>query len=268
MATKQGTADRIPMPEMPSRFTANRMLIAVVLIAVFWWSAEGTGLSIVALIEGLPDLWQLGQHMFPPSLESYEELRVPVLETLFIGILATIIGSVLSIPIGFLGAANLSHPVIYYPIRLVLTVFRAVSEVIWALLFIVAVGLGPMAGVLALCIFAVGVQSKLLAEAVEAVDPGPIEAIRATGASPWKVFLYGAWPQVLPLYLTYALYYWDHNTRAATILGFVGAGGLGQKLLWDISVYEFEQATTSIILLIVMITAIDRCSLYLRSKII
>ena len=73
---------------------------------------------------------------------------------------------------------------------------------------------------------------------------------------------------MLPLYLTYALYYWDHNTRAATILGFVGAGGLGQKLLWDISVYEFEQATTSIILLIVMITAIDRCSLYLRSKII
>ena len=107
MATKQGTADRSPMPEMPSRFTAKRMLIAVVLIAVFWWSAEGTGLSIFALIEGLPDLWQLGQHMFPPSVESYQELRVPVLETLFIGILATIIGSVFSIPIGFLGAANL-----------------------------------------------------------------------------------------------------------------------------------------------------------------
>jgi phosphonate transport system permease protein len=268
MAAEQGNTDRPPTPEMPSRFTANRMLIAVVFIAVYSWSVEGTGLSIVALIEGLPDFWQLGQHMFPPSLEGYEELWVPFLETLFIGILATIIGSVFAIPIGFLGAANLSHPVIYYPIRLVLTVFRGVSEVIWALLFVVAVGLGPMPGVLALCIFAVGVQSKLVAEAVEAVDPGPLEAIRTTGASPWKVFLYGAWPQVLPLYLTYALYYWDHNTRQATILGFVGAGGLGQKLLWDISVYEFEKATTSIVLMIVLITAIDRFCLYLRSKII
>ena len=268
MASEQGTVDRSPMPEMPTRFTANRMLIMAVLIAVFWWCTEGTGLNIVALIEGMPGLWQLGEHMFPPSLENYEELWVPFLETLFIGILATIIGSVLAIPIGFLAASNLSHPVIYYPIRLVLTVFRAVSEIIWALLFVVAVGLGPMPGVLALCVFAVGVQSKLIAEAVEAVEPGPLEAIRATGASPWKIFLYGAWPQVLPLYLTYALYYWDHNTRAATILGFVGAGGLGQKLLWDISVYEFEKATTSIVLMILMISAIDRFCLYLRSKII
>ena len=106
--------------------------------------------------------------------------------------------------------------------------------------------------------FAVGVQSKLIAEAVEAVDPGPLEAMRATGARPWKVFLYGAWPQVLPLYLSFALYFWDHNTRQATILGFVGAGGLGQQLIWDINVYEFEKATTSVLLIILLITVIDR----------
>ena len=132
----------------------------------------------------------------------------------------------------------------------------------------VAVGLGPMAGVLALIIFAVGVQSKLIAEAVEAVDPGPLEAIRATGARPWKVFLYGAWPQVIPLYLTYALYYWDHNTRAATILGFVGAGGLGYVLFDAIRLYQFERATTAIILMILLITTIDWFCHFLRKKII
>jgi phosphonate transport system permease protein len=135
-------------------------------------------------------------------------------------------------------------------------------------LFVVAVGLGPFAGVLALVIFSVGIMGKLLAEAVEAVDPGPLEALRAAGASPWKVFLYGAWPQVLPIYLAYCLYYWDHNTRQATVLGFVGAGGLGYSLFFSITTFEFERATTAIIAMIILVTAIDRFSLYLRTKII
>jgi phosphonate transport system permease protein len=256
------------MPDMPVRFTAKRMLVAVVVIAVHWWAFYGTGLNPVTIVEGMPAMWDLMQHMFPPSLKNYQELVRPALETVYIGVLATIIGSILSIPVGFLAAANMSPIYIYHPVRLVLNVFRGVSEIIWALLFVVAVGLGPMAGVLALIIFAVGVQSKLVAEAVEAVDPGPLEAMRALGARPWKVFLYGAWPQVLPLYLTFCLYYWDHNTRQATILGFVGAGGLGVTLFWDISVYEFERATTSVLLMIIMITLIDRFCLYLRKKII
>jgi phosphonate transport system permease protein len=267
--TKEPEAQaQLTMPDMPVRFTAKRMLVAVVVIAVHWWAFYGTGLNPVTIVEGIPAMWDLMQHMFPPSLKNYQELVRPALETVYIGVLATIIGSILSIPVGFLAAANMSPIYIYHPVRLVLNVFRGVSEIIWALLFVVAVGLGPMAGVLALIIFAVGVQSKLVAEAVEAVDPGPLEAMRALGARPWKVFLYGAWPQVLPLYLTFCLYYWDHNTRQATILGFVGAGGLGVTLFWDISVYEFERATTSVLLMIIMITFIDRLCLYLRKKII
>ena len=268
MAKEPEAQAQLTMPDMPVRFTAKRMLVAVVVIAVHWWAFYGTGLNPVTIVEGMPAMYDLMQHMFPPSLENYQELVRPALETVYIGVLATIIGSVLAIPVGFLAAANMSPIYIYHPVRLVLNVFRGVSEIIWALLFVVAVGLGPMAGVLALIIFAVGVQSKLVAEAVEAVDPGPLEAMRALGARPWKVFLYGAWPQVLPLYLTFCLYYWDHNTRQATILGFVGAGGLGVTLFWDISVYEFERATTSVLLMIIMITFIDRFCLYLRKKII
>ena len=268
MAKEPEAQAQLTMPDMPARFTAKRMLVAVLVIAIYWWSFNGTGLNPVTIVEGMPAMWGLMHHMFPPSLKNYQDLLKPALETVYIGVLATIIGSILAIPVGFIAAANMSHPLVYHPVRLVLNVFRGVSEIIWALLFVVAVGLGPMPGVLALIIFAVGVQSKLIAEAVEAVDPGPLAAMRAVGASPWKVFIYGAWPQVLPLYLTFCLYYWDHNTRQATILGFVGAGGLGGTLFWDISVDEFERATTSVILMIIMITIIDRLCLYLRKKII
>ncbi len=256
------------MPDIPPRFTPVRMLVAAVAVAVYWSSFEGTGLNFVEIYKGMPGFWDLMRHMFPPDMSILLSLWTPFLETLQVGILASLIGSVIAIPVGFLAAANMSPIYIYHPVRLVLNVFRGVSEIIWALLFVVAVGLGPMAGILALIIFTVGVMGKLLSEAVEAVDPGPLEAIRATGASSWKVFIYGAFPQVLPTYLTIALYYWDHNTRQATILGFVGAGGLGYTLLFAISTYEFEKATTAILILILLITAIDRFCLFLRKKII
>lgn len=256
------------MPTLRSRLTPTRLAMTVGAIAVYWWSIEGTELSLVEFIKGLPDLWNLLRLMFPPDLSFAWQLWRPLIETLQIGILATFIGSVLALPMGFLAARNMSHRFIYYPIRLVLNVLRGVSELIWALLFVVAVGFGPFAGILALIIFSVGIMGKLIAEAVEAVDPGPLDAIRSTGASAWKVFLYGALPQVLPIYLSYSLYYWDHNTRQAAILGFVGAGGIGYTLFWSISIYEFERATTAIIALILLITAIDRFSLYLRNRII
>ncbi|MBI4457590.1 phosphonate ABC transporter, permease protein PhnE [Candidatus Uhrbacteria bacterium] len=238
------------------------------MIAVYWWSVEGTGLNIVTLIEGLPNFGEMLRQMFPPDVGYAARLWEPLVETLAIGILATLIGSVLAIPMGFLAAENISHAAIYYPARMVLNVLRGISELIWALLFVVAVGLGPFAGVLALVIFSIGVLGKLIAEALEAVEPGPLDAMRATGASRWKVFLYGAWPQILPLYLSYCLYWWDHNTRQATILGFVGAGGLGYSLFFSITTFEFEKATTAILSMILVITVIDRFCLYLRKKII
>jgi phosphonate transport system permease protein len=152
-------------------------------------------------------------------------------------------------------------------VRTVLTTFRGISEIVWALLFVVAVGLGPFAGVIALIIFATGVIAKLLSEAIEAVHPGPLEAMAAAGASRWRVFMYGAWPQVLPNFLSYALYYWDHNTRQAVVLGFVGAGGVGYTLLFNLNSYYFEKAVMALLVLIALIIVIDRVCLWLRSKV-
>ncbi len=251
------------------KLTPMRLLVLAVVVSIYWASIQGTEISITEIVTGLPAIAELLVQMFPPDWSYLNELGGRVIETLQIGIIATIVASMLSPPLAFLAAKNVSpHAAVYLPVRLFLTICRGVSEIIWALLFVVAVGLGPFAGVIALIIYCVGVIGKLLAEAVEAVDPGPLEAMEAAGASRWKVFLYGAWPQVLPLYLSYCLYYWDHNTRQAVVLGFVGAGGVGYALFFNISTYYFEKAMMAMIVLILMIVAIDRFCLFLRQKII
>ncbi|MGI9387802.1 MAG: phosphonate ABC transporter, permease protein PhnE, partial [Methyloligellaceae bacterium] len=237
-----------------SQLTPLKILMIAVVVAIYYASLNGTEFSIEQLVTGIPAIGELLVQMFPPDWSYAWQLGGRVVETLQIGIISTVLASLLALPLAFLAAKNVSpHPVIYMPIRLFLTVCRGVSEIIWALLFVVAVGLGPFAGVIALIIFSVGVIGKLLAEAVEAVDPGPLEAMSAAGASRWRVFLYGAWPQVLPLYLSYVLYYWDHNTRQAVVLGFVGAGGVGYALFFNLSTYYFEKAMMAMIVLITMI---------------
>jgi phosphonate transport system permease protein len=251
------------------KMTPLRMGVMLIAVWVYWTSIQGTEMSIQEFVTGFPAIFEILKQMFPPDWAYLKRLGWPVIETLQIGIISTVIASILALPMAFLAAKNVSpHPLVYIPVRLFLTVCRGVSEIIWALLFVVAVGLGPFAGVIALIIYCVGVIGKLLAEAVEAVDPGPLEAMTAAGASRWKVFMYGAWPQVLPLYLSYCLYYWDHNTRQAVVLGFVGAGGVGYALFFNISTYYFEKAMMAMIVLVLMIVIIDRFCLFLRQKII
>lgn len=267
--TTREIVDRVLAKKSESKLTPLRILVIAVLACIYYASFKGTEFNVQQLVTGIPAITQLLSEMFPPDWSYIRELGGRVIETLQIGIISTVIASLLALPLAFLAAKNVSpHPVIYLPIRLFLTICRGVSELIWALLFVVAVGLGPFAGVIALIIYSVGVIGKLLAEAVEAVDPGPLEAMTASGASRWRVFLYGAWPQVLPLYLSYCLYYWDHNTRQAVVLGFVGAGGVGYALFFNLSTYYFEKAMMAMIVLIVMIVMLDRLCLYLRKKVL
>lgn len=244
-------------------------LVAGVVTPVLLWAGYGAEFSVLEVFRGLPSVLTLLRQLFPPDLRVLPKLGTAVVETIQTGFLSTLLAALLAFPLGFLGAKNMSlHPAVYGVARAALNVFRGVSELIWALLFVAAVGLGPFPGVLALVIFSTGAIGKLLAEAVEAVHPGPIEAMRAAGASEWKVFLYAVWPQVIPLFLTYTLYYWDHNTRQATILGFVGAGGIGYTLFMSISLYNYEEVTTCVLVMIAMIMAIDRICWALRRRLI
>lgn len=250
------------------RWTLKRLAWLAFAALVLWGALEHTGTRWSEFASGIPAILELVGKMFPPEWGFVLELGEPIVETVQVGILSTVIASLAAIPLAFLSAGNFApHPWIYGTCRLVLAVFRGVSEIIWALLFVVAVGLGPFAGVLALVIFATGMMAKLLSEAIEAVDPGPLEAMAAGGASRWKVFMYGAWPQVLPNFLSYSLYYWDHNTRQAVVLGFVGAGGIGYTLLFNLNSYYFGKALVALFVLIAIIAAIDRLCLWMRARI-
>jgi phosphonate transport system permease protein len=148
----------------------------------------------------------------------------------------------------------------------VLNVLRTIPEIVWALIFVFLVGLGPFPGVLALGVHTGGVLGKLFGEALEDVDPRPLEALQGTGASRLRILLYGVLPQALPQFLAYALYRWEVNIRAAAVLGFVGAGGLGQRIHIAISLFLENQLLTLILAVYVMVTLVDALSAFLRRR--
>lgn len=145
---------------------------------------------------------------------------------------------------------------------------RAINEMVFAMLFVVVVGLGPFAGVMALFIHTTGVLAKLFAEAVEAIEPGPIEGVKATGANPLEVILYGVIPQVMPLWISYSLYRLESNIRSATVVGMVGAGGIGVLLWQSISGFQMQQTAAIMLIVIVTVSIIDFVSQIIRKKFI
>ena len=192
-----------------------------------------------------------------------------VIETLQMAIVGTLLAVVLAIPFGLLGARNTSpNATVYQGARFIMNANRAIPELIFALVFVAAVGLGPFTGVLALAIASMGSLGRLYSEAIEQIDPQQVMAVRATGAKRLHVFGFAVVPQVLPLVASYSLVYFEHNVRAATILGIVGAGGVGLALQKYIGLFEFRELMGAVIVLIVAVTIIDRFSARLRAKMI
>jgi phosphonate transport system permease protein len=175
---------------------------------------------------------------------------------------------VCSVPLALLAAGNITPWWIHQPARRVLDAFRSINEMVFALLFVVAVGLGPFAGVLALWVHTTGTLAKLCSGAVEAIDPQPVEGIRATGAHPLEEIIYGVLPQVMPLWISFALYRFESNVRSASVVGMVGAGGIGM-VLWEV-IRGFQYAETAAVLLMLMVTVslIDMASAQLRKRLV
>jgi phosphonate transport system permease protein len=173
-----------------------------------------------------------------------------------------------AVPMGLLSAANVAPAWVYQPVRRLMDACRATNEMVFAMLFIVAVGLGPFAGVLALFVHTTGTLSKLFSEAVEAIDPRPVEGIRATGAHKLAEIAYGVIPQVMPLWLSYSLYRFESNVRSASVVGMVGAGGIGVILFEVIRSFEYAQTCAVLLMLIVTVSLIDMGSSWLRQRFI
>jgi len=238
-------------------------------IAVLWFTAAQIGLSPIALLKGAPFMADFFSRMFPPDLAHLALLRDATIETLQIAVWGTLIAILLSIPLAFLGARNTTpHIVVFHLTRLLLNALRSINELVFALIFVSAVGLGPFAGVLAIALHATGMLAKFCAEEIEGVDRGPVEAMQATGAGRLQVILYGIVPQVVPAFVSYSVYRFDVSIRAATILGLVGAGGLGFSLIKTMKLFLYHQTATCILVIFVLVFISDWACARLRARIL
>jgi phosphonate transport system permease protein len=202
----------------------------------------------------------------PPNFAFMEKLIKPAIETVQIALWGTLLGIVLALPICFFAARNLSpHAWMFHGLRQVLNVMRGINEIILALIFVAAVGLGPFAGVLAIALHGAGMLGKFFAEAIEEIDEGPLDALRAAGTLQRIVF--GVLPQVLPTWIGVVLYRFETNIRVSTVLGMVGAGGIGFELISSMKLFAYEDTAACVIVILALVLVADLLSSKLRAMI-
>lgn len=228
------------------------------------------GFSLARLGTGLAQLGHFLTLMMPPDPGRQLPLYLHALgETLAIAFLGTFAGALLALPFGLLAAKNVvGNPALHTLARRFLDVLRGVDKLIWALIYVTVVGLGPFAGILAIATSSVGELGKLFSEAVEASDRKPVEGITASGGGPLEGVRFGLLPQVLPVLASQVLYYFESNSRQSTIVGIVGAGGLGLHLAEQIRVLEWQKVSFLILMMLIMVAVIDFISSRLRFAII
>ncbi len=243
--------------------------LAWLLVAgVLGWAWHGAEIRPLALVRDAANMKTFAADFFPPDFKDWHLYLRELVVTLHIALWGTVLAILAAVPMGLLSAANVAPAWIYQPVRRLMDACRATNEMVFAMLFIVAVGLGPFAGVLALFVHTTGTLSKLFSEAVEAIDPRPVEGIRATGAHKLAEVAYGIIPQVMPLWLSYSLYRFESNVRSASVVGMVGAGGIGVILFEVIRSFEYAQTCAVLLMLIVTVSFIDLISSWLRQRFI
>lgn len=260
-------APRIDVPHGP-RVSLPAMLGWAFALAILAWSWQGADMRPLDLLSDSGNMAQFAGDFFPPDFRDWREYMDEMLVTVQIAVWGTFLAVVAAVPLGLLCSSNIAPVWVYQPLRRLMDACRAINEMVFAMLFIVAVGLGPFAGVLALWIHTTGVLAKLFSEAVEAIDPRPVEGVRATGANAVEEIVYGVIPQVLPLWISLSLYRFESNVRSASVVGIVGAGGIG-TLLWEI-IRSFRYAETCAIMIIIIafVAVIDLVSARIRAMLI
>jgi phosphonate transport system permease protein len=205
--------------------------------------------------------------MLPPAFTEPEKWLGATIDTVAMSIAGTALAVVLSAPLGFLAARNATpHPAVFAAARGLLNALRSVPELIMGIVFVAAVGFGPLPGVLALGLHSVGMVGKFFSEAIEHADPAPIEAARATGALRLQVVWHGVLPQVLPQFADVAIYRWEYNFRASTVMGMVGAGGIGFELMGALRIMQYAEVSAILLVILALVTAVDATGAFLRRR--
>lgn len=246
----------------------TRLISWAFVCAVLIWAWEGAEMNPLMLIKDSGNIVTLLSEFFPPDFMDWRMYVDEMLITLQVAIWGTLLSVLCAVPFGIMSSDNVMPAWVVQPTRRVMDCLRATNEMVFAMLFVVAVGLGPFAGVLALWIHTTGVLAKLFSEAVEAINPQPVEGVRSTGASFLEEIRYGVIPQVFPLWISYSLYRFESNVRSATVIGMVGAGGIG-LVLWElIRSFDFPKTAAVMCCIIVVVTVFDMLSQRLRKMVL
>lgn len=273
------------MVEAAARVRAERarnLALGIVILVLVVVTYRATEFAPGDLIGRLPNMGRILAGFLHPDLSiirpgsaGFSEGLIPhyMIQTLAIAVLGTTLGTLVAVPLSFLAAGNLMrrNPVgsgVYFLTRTLMSAIRAVPTIFWGILFVTSVGLGPFPGVLAVSIFSVGLLSKLFSEAIEAIDVGQVEALTATGAGSVQVLMHGVMPQVLPYLVAHLLYTFEVNVHSATILGLIGAGGIGFLFSQYIEQFQYAQEAMVLIVVILVTMAIDYSSASIRRRII
>lgn len=262
--TMEADFDRILSDE---RRSARRLqLIVAAVVAACLLALWLTGFfDVRRLVEGGPALGQLFEEMVPPDFSRWQSWLRPLLDTLAMSIAGTALAVVISLPLALLAAKNTTpHPVAYHVCRTILSALRSVPEIILGVIFVAAVGFGALPGVLALAIHSVGMVGKFYAEAIEHVDPKPVEAARAAGCGPFVTIVHAVLPQVAPQLADVTIYRWEYHFRASAVLGIVGAGGIGFELMAALRLLQYDQVSAILISILACVVLVDSLGAMLR----
>jgi phosphonate transport system permease protein len=257
----------IPRHTLAERWRGPATLLVIVGLLAWSWGPVEMSKS-TSLVTDWRNMVDLLSGFMQPSFRDWRVYAAAMIETVQIAIWGTALAVLIGSPFAILASSNVCPVWVVQPVRRLMDASRAINEIVFALVFVVAVGLGPLAGVLALAVHNVGIIAKLFSEAVEATDPRPVEGIRATGASGLQEVIHGILPQVMPLWSSFTLYRFETNVRSATVLGIVGAGGIGQPLYENIRSFQYAETASIIIIVVVTVTLIDLLSSRIRTILI
>jgi phosphonate transport system permease protein len=258
-------------PERPPRsFVAPAALL--IFAAITWWAASdefGIGLDVGELLGNLTRGADILAEFFPPNWAFLPRTVEPMVETFGMAVIASAIGCALALPVAFL-ASRVTTPnfAVYVADRSILNIVRAIPDILYALIFVAAVGVGPLPGIMALTLFNIGVVVKLLSETVDGIDTGPIEAARAGGANRMQTVRWAVLPQVLPNYVAYSLYTFELNIRASAVIGIVGAGGIGNLINSERKFFNYDNLSVILVEIFVFVLLIELISIWLRRRLV
>ncbi len=261
------TATQLP-PNPDGGRTLPQLFAWAAFIIFLGWAWQGAEIRPLDFFRDSENMIKYAREFFPPDFRDWEIYLKEMITTLHIAVWGTVMAIICAVPCGLLSSSNIVPPWVYQPVRRLMDACRAINEMVFAMLFIVAVGLGPFAGVLALWVHTTGTLAKLFSEAVEAIDPRPVEGVRATGALAIEEIIYGVLPQVMPLWISYSLYRFESNVRSASVVGMVGAGGIGVVLYEVIRGFQYAQTCAVLLIIILFVTCIDLLSSVIRKKFI